>query len=258
MSVSLEFFFLFVVALSGGLLSTTVGGGWFIVFPGMIFRGIQPVISNATTMLVLWSGHVATSDPIKKIGNTSVHNFKYMLWACTLGGVFGAFLLVLFPHKIFESIGPFLLLCSFILFVGYNHIMRFISSKMTLKKEFKYSSIMLAILFILGIYGAYFGAGMGMIIFLLYRFYGINDDKTLEKLATVLVAANNGIALIIFICSGLIFWPFVLVMVIGSVSGAYCGILLMKKINTSIIKKIMIGIGAIVTLYFLNLVTFNF
>ncbi|KQT35798.1 hypothetical protein ASG22_01905 [Chryseobacterium sp. Leaf405] len=257
MSVSLEFFFLFVVAFSGGVLSTTVSGGWFFVFPGLIFRGLQPVISNATTMLVLWSGHIATSDPIKKMGSISVDNFKYMLLACISGGVLGAFLLIAFPYKIFESIGPFLLLGSFILFISYENVLHFVGSKIAQRKDFKYSHPMLVVLFLLGIYGAYFGAGMGMIIFILYRFYGIKNNDTLEKLATVLVAANNGIALIIYTCAGLIFWPFVLVMVIGSVVGSYCGILLIKKVNTALVKKIMIGIGAVITLYFLNVITLN-
>ena len=254
MSTSLELLFLFVVALSGGVLGTTVGGGWFIVFPGLIFRGIPPVFSSATTMFALWSEHIAVSDPIKKTREISVFKFIYMLLACSLGGVLGAFLVVSFPHRIFEHIGPFLLLGSFILFVGYNSILRYVSSLMNTEKEFKYSHSKLIALFLLGIYGGYFGAGMGMIIFIIYRFYGIKEEETLDKLATVLVTANNGIALIIFVCSGLVFWPFALVLILGSVLGGYLGIWLAKKIDTAPIRKIMIGISAIITLYFLNLV----
>jgi uncharacterized membrane protein YfcA len=254
MSTSLELFFLFIIALSGGVLSTTIGGGWFIVFPGLIYRGIQPVISSATTMLALWSGHVAVSNPIGKIRQISIKNFRYMLLVCTLGGILGAFLLVVFPHKIFEHIGPFLLLASFVLFVFYDYALHLVSSKVAKDKEFEYSHSMLIPLFLLGIYGAYFGAGMGMIIFIMFRFYGIKNDSVLEKLATVLVAANNGIALLIFIGSGLIFWTFALVMIAGSIIGGYLGIISGKKINTAAVKKVMIGIAAIITLYFLNLV----
>jgi uncharacterized membrane protein YfcA len=177
-----------------------------------------------------------------------------MLLTCTLGGILGAFLLVIFPHKIFEHIGPFLLLGSFVLFVFYDYALNFVSSKVSSGKEFEYSHSMLIPLFLLGIYGGYFGAGMGMIIFIMYRFYGIKNNDMLDKLATVLVAANNGVALLIFICSGLIFWPFALVMIAGSILGGYLGGMLGKKINTVAIKKVMIGIAVIVTLYFLNLV----
>jgi uncharacterized membrane protein YfcA len=94
---------------------------------------------------------------------------------------------------------------------------------------------------------------MGMAIFILYRSYGIEDTVLLERLASVLVTVNAGMALMVYMISGLIFWPFVPVMIVGSVLGAHLGLLTENRINRVPIKKIMIGIGAIVTLYFLNL-----
>lgn len=251
MSVYSELFFLFLMALIGGAVNVTIGGGWFIIFPSLIFRGVQPVVGTATTTIILLSGFLASSKLLKKTGEISNKHFRYMVLACTIGGVTGAFLLIAFSHTVFESIAPYLLLCSWILFTFYNRIQDYFNTTFAAKKQFQYSNYKLIALFILGIYGGYFGAGMGMIIFLLYSFYGIKNNDALDRLALVLVGANNGIAILIFIYSGLIFWPFALVMMAGSILGGFLGNALKEKVNIGMIKKNAVVIGATVTLYFL-------
>jgi len=251
MNAYLELVFLFLMALFGGAVNVTIGGGWFVIFPSLIFRGIKPVTGTATTTIILLSGFLASSKPIKKTEEISKRHFNYMVLACTMGGVTGAFLLIAFSHKAFETIAPFLLLCSWILFTFFNQIQNYFNSEFALKKEFSYSHKKLIPIFLLGIYGGYFGAGMGMIIFILYSFYGIKNNDTLERLALFLVGANNGLAVLIFTCSGLIFWPFALVMITGSILGGYLGNAFKEKINIERVKKNAIVIGATVTLYFL-------
>ena len=251
MNTYLELFFLFLMAIIGGGVNATIGGGWFVIFPSLIFRGIQPVTGTATTTIILLSGFLVSSKPIKKTREISKRHFNYMVLACTIGGMTGAFLLIAFSHKVFESIAPYLLLCSWILFTFFNRIQHYFNLEFATRKEFKYSHTKLVPIFLLGIYGGYFGAGTGMIIFILYSFYGIKSNDTLERLALFLVGASNGIAILIFICSGLIFWPFALVMITGAILGGYLGNACKEKINISRVKKNAIVIGATVTLYFL-------
>ena len=251
MNTYLELFFLFLMAIIGGGVNATIGGGWFVIFPSLIFRGIQPVTGTATTTIILLSGFLVSSKPIKKTREISKRHFNYMVVACTIGGVTGAFLLIAFSHKVFESIAPYLLLCSWILFTFYNRIQHYFNLEFATRKEFKYSHTKLVPIFLLGIYGGYFGAGMGMIIFILYSFYGIKSNDTLERLALFLVGASNGIAILVFICSGLIFWPFALVMITGAILGGYLGNACKEKIDIERVKKNAIVIGATVTLYFL-------
>lgn len=251
MSTYSELFFLFLMALIGGAVNVTIGGGWFIIFPSLIFRGVQPVTGTATTTIILLSGFLASAKPAPKTGEISKKHFGYMIFACTAGGITGALLLIAFSHKVFETIAPYLLLCSWILFTFFNRIQRYMEKEFAVKKEFKYSPDKLIALFILGIYGGYFGAGMGMIIFILYSFYGIKNNDTLERVSLILIAANNGIAILIFIWSGLIFWPFALVMMLGSIVGGFLGNAVKGKMNIAMIKKNAVVIGATVTLYFL-------
>jgi len=246
-----ELLFLFLMALIGGAANVTIGGGWFVIFPSLIFRGIQPVTGTATTTIILLSGFLASSKDSKKTGEISKREFGYMVLTCTIGGITGAFLLVAFSHTVFESVAPYLLLCSWIVFTFFNQIQNYINSNFAVKKEFKYSHKILIPVFLLGIYGGYFGAGMGMMVFILYRCYGIKNNETLERLALFLVGANNAIAVLIFIWAGLIFWPFALVMIMGSVLGGRLGNTFKENISIAMVKKNAIVIGATVTLYFL-------
>lgn len=254
MNTYAELLFLFIMAVVGGAVNVTIGGGWFIIFPSLIFRGIQPVPGTATTTIVLWSGFLASSKKVIDTGEISKKHFNYLLTACTLGGILGAVLLLAFSHKVFETIAPFLLLCSWILFTFYNCIFSFFNVDNQSVRKFCYTPSKLILLFVLGIYGGYFGAGMGMILFILFRFYGIKNNETLERISLILIAVNNGAAILIYIWSGLIFWPFALIMIAGSILGGYLGKAWEEKINMLLLKRNAIVYGATVTLYFLDII----
>lgn len=91
-----------------------------------------------------------------------------------------------------------------------------------------------------------------MMFIALLRYYGLKDDRQLNGLKDLMVAGNNGIAVLIFIYSGLIHWSFAIVLITGSVIGGYYGVKLANKVNMQVIKRVMIVIGALITLYFLN------
>ena len=253
MSTASEFFFLFVIAVFGGVLNVTIGGAWFIVFPSLIYGGVQPVVGNATTMSVLLSSDITSSEVIKNGYELSKKNFLYMALSCSIGGLVGALLLVSFSFTNFEHIAPYLLLCSWFLFTFYDRILAYVRLLTADTSNFKYSHTMLFPIFLLGVYGGYFGAGMGMLIFVLCSYFGVKNDDTLKGLKLVLLCFNNGAALLIYICSGLVFWPFALIMITGVIVGGYVGVRIDTKINKALLKKIMVVVGAVVTIYFLNL-----
>lgn len=246
-----DFILLFISGMIGGGLNATVGGGWFIVFPSLINQGRQPVSANAMTTATLWSGHITS---MKSEGNTRVitKQNKIFLWIISLtGGISGAFLLVIFSHKTFEHIGPYLLLCSWLMFTFNGNILSYFDRKE--KKAFEYSPAKLIPFFLLNIYGSYFGAGVGMMFIALLRYYGLKDDKQAGALKDLMVVVNNAIALLIYICCGLVHWPFAIALISGSTIGGYYGVGVSRKINMIVVKRIMIVVGALVTLYFLEI-----
>lgn len=249
----LQFFILFLAAFIGGGLNATIGGGWFIVFPCLIYEGLQPVSGNATTTTTLWSGHVASIYGEKKSLGIARKNLSYLWGISAVGGLTGAILLIVFSHETFEMIAPYLLLCSWLMFTFNEAILRYVESKIKAGKPFEYSHKKLAPLFLLSVYGSYFGAGMGMMFIALFSYYGMTDTAAINQLKNRVISVNNGIAIVVFIWSGLLYWPFAIIMILGAIIGGYYGAAIGKKMNIVIIKKIVIVIGSVVTLYFLNL-----
>ncbi|MHC0443437.1 sulfite exporter TauE/SafE family protein [Flavobacterium sp. 3-210] len=246
-----DFILLFISGMAGGALNATVGGGWFIVFPSIISQGRQPVSANAMTTATLWSGHITS---MKSEGNTSVitKQNKKFLWIISLtGGISGAFLLVIFSHQTFEDIGPYLLLCSWIMFTFNKPIVSYLESKE--KRAFEYSRGKLIPLFLLQVYGSYFGAGVGMMFIALIRYYGLKHDKEVSALKDLMVLVNNGIALFIYMYCGLIHWPFAIALISGSTIGGYYGAALSQRVNMIVVKRVMIIVGALVTLHILGI-----
>lgn len=247
----LDFVLLFISGMAGGALNATIGGGWFIVFPSLIYHGRQPVSGNAMTTTTLWSGHLSGMASEKNSVVISKKNKKFLCIISLAGGISGAVLLLVFSHQTFEHIGPYLLLCSWLMFTFNTTILSYFDSKR--KKNFEYSHDKLIPFFLLNVYGSYFGAGVGMMFIALLRYYGLKNDNQLNALKDFMVAFNNGIAVLIFIYSGLIYWPFAVALIAGSVIGGYYGVKLSGRINMKALKRVMIVIGALVTLYFLNI-----
>lgn len=248
----LDLLLLFSAGLAGGFLNALVGGGWFIVFPSFFNLGLSPVVSNISTTATLLGGYSLGESPFQQSWNIRKNSF-YIFGAAISGGMAGAFALVFFSPSIFESIGPWLLLFSWTIFVFQDSISARLRSCSQSRLYFEYSHIKLIPLFLMSIYGTYIGAGFGIILKLFFNFYGIREGSEIEKLKIFIINLNGISGMLIFVWSGIINWPYLLVTLAGAVLGARISRLLPKKRLPWKFKFVMVLFGALVTLYFLNL-----
>lgn len=49
---------LFVVAFAAGELNAVAGGSTLLTFPARVAAGVQPIVANATSLVVRWRGYV--------------------------------------------------------------------------------------------------------------------------------------------------------------------------------------------------------
>ena len=59
--------FLFVSAFLAGIINSVAGGGSFLTFPALLFVGIPPIQSNATSTAAVWPGTVASLFAYRKV-----------------------------------------------------------------------------------------------------------------------------------------------------------------------------------------------
>src|SRR5438270_4868809 len=82
-----------------------------------------------------------------------------------------------------------------------------------------------------GIYGGYFGAGIGILMLAALSIMGLTDIHEMNSLKVVFAGAINGIAAAYFVWARMVYWPDVLVMVIGAILGGWGGAGFARKLG---------------------------
>ena len=103
---------------------------------------------------------------------------------------------------------------------------------------------------LVGIYGGYFGGGMGFVILAMLSAFGMADIHEMNALKIVLSSATNGIAVLIFILKHAVFWPQALVMICGAALGGYFGAHYSLRLPKLWVRRFVIAVGVGMTAYF--------
>ena len=103
---------------------------------------------------------------------------------------------------------------------------------------------------LVGIYGGYFGGGMGIIILALLTAFGMADIHEMNALKIVLSSATNGMAVVVFIVMHAVYWPQGIVMILGAAIGGYFGAHYSLRIPQIVVRRFVIITGIAITTYF--------
>ena len=107
----LEGLLLFLAALIAGAINALAGGGSFISFPSLLFIGIPPVNANATNTVALWPGQPASVWAYRDaLQNVSWKTIVPLTITGVIGGIIGAYVLLMTPQATFMGLVPWLLL----------------------------------------------------------------------------------------------------------------------------------------------------
>jgi uncharacterized membrane protein YfcA len=242
--------FLFVAGLMGGALNAVAGGGSFIAFPALLLVGVPPIPANATNTLALWMGATASGGAYRKRLDVPHRVLIPLLVTSIIGGIAGAFLLLKTPAHTFMRVLPWLMLGATLLFVFGKHLARGKGS--SVGHDASTAAIVGASIFelVVSVYGGYFGGGVGIVNLAMLTAVGMTDIHAMNALKSVLGMAINGIAVMVFIAKGAIYWQQVIVMTGGALVGGYFGAHYAQKLPQAWVRWFVILVGAGMTVYF--------
>ncbi len=216
-------------AFVGGIMNAIAGGGTLLTFPALVAAGLPPLAANATSTVALLPGAL-----------TSMLGYRAELagarrWALALtmpsllGGGLGAWLLLHTPGATFDHVVPWLVLGATALFVVQRPLLRWVRGHhaATLDDEALTAAgpkpMLLAWQFLIGIYGGYFGAGVGILMLAALGFMGFMNLHRMNGLKNWGGFCMNLVASISFAASGIVDWPVALSMAVAAMAGGYLG-----------------------------------
>jgi uncharacterized membrane protein YfcA len=242
--------FLFIAATLAGALNAIAGGGSFISFPALLFTGVPAIPANATNNVSAWTGLVASSGAYRSHLDVPRRVLIPLLIVGVIGGSAGAILLLKTPAHTFNNLLPWLMLGATLLFIFGKKLIGQRTSNVGHDATAGALASASVFLFFAAVYGGYFGGGLGIVLLALLTALGMTDIHAMNALKTVLSAAINGLALVMFMVARVIYWPQAIVMVVGSCLGGYFGAHYGKRLPQPAVRIFVILVGTGMTLYF--------
>jgi uncharacterized membrane protein YfcA len=242
--------FLFFAGMLGGALNAVAGGGSFVAFPALLFTGVPPIPANATNTVSLWTGVVASGGAFRERLDVPKRVLIPLLITSFVGGVTGALLLLRTPAHTFLKVLPWLMLGATLLFIFGRKIAGGRASSVS--HDASVAAIVGAAIFelIIAVYGGYFGGGVGIVNLAMLAAMGMTDIHAMNALKSVLGSAINGVAVLVFITKGAVYWPQAMVMIVGAIIGGYFGARYSLRLPQKSVRVFVILVGLGMTAYF--------
>src|SRR5262249_19475297 len=148
------------------------------------------------------------------------------------GGVVGALLLLFTSQATFDVIIPWLLLAATVTFAIGPRVVRMFTQQTWMGPR-----LLIALQFLVGIYGGYCGGAVGIIMLALWSLAGLRDIHAMNGGRTLLGGVMNAAAVVCFVIAGKVWWPQTALMLVAAVTGGYVGARFARRINPAIIRS---------------------
>ena len=239
---------LFVASVLAGALNSVAGGGSFISFPALLFAGVSPIAANATNSIALWPAGIASGVAYRKELRVPRRTLIALGLASLAGGLAGALLLLRTPDATFLRQLPWLLLVATLLFTAGPSL----AKRLHRQGDAATGAVVVTALIqiVIGIYGGYFGGGMGILMLAAMAILGMQDIHTMNGLKAILGVLINGIAVVAFVIDGAVAWGPGVVMIAGGTLGGYAGASIARRLSPVWVRRFVLVVAWGMTAYF--------
>ncbi len=254
-------------AFAAGLINSIAGGGTLVSFPALLWTGRDPVLASATSTVALWPASLAGAYGFRREQKGGARLFVLFAAPSLAGGILGAVLLLRTPSPTFARLVPFLILFATLLLAVQEPLSRRLRGARRERGGARLDERSgadaserggaahagetsrawwagaLVFQFFVGVYGGYFGAGIGILMLAALGLLGFTDIHRMNALKNLLALCINGVAALYFVASGAVIWADVLVMTLAAVAGGYSGARLAYRLGRRFVRLAVIAIG---------------
>lgn len=237
-----------VAVLAAGFAAGTInaisGSGTLITFPVLLAVGYPPVVANVSNNLGLVPGAASAAFAYRgELRGTRPRLLRYA--PATIGGaVCGSALLLSLPERAFGTIVPILIAVSLVLVAFGPRISAWVSARREHHRPHG-GPLLLGGIFGTGVYGGYFGAGQGILLFGLLASALGGDLREVTAIRAVLAGLANGVAAIVFVIAAHVAYLPALLIAIGSTAGGLFGAGIGRRLPDPALRALVIAVGLV-------------
>ncbi|WP_322797129.1 sulfite exporter TauE/SafE family protein [Tepidiforma sp.] len=233
-------------AFAAGAINAVAGGGSLVSFPALIAAGYGSKAANVTNTVALWPGYVGGTIGYRGELRRQRRRIAVLSVPAVLGSLAGSAILLATPEAAFDAIVPFLILFACGVMAFHAPLAEFARRRRLAARDAAHLPAgLLGAVFVLAIYGAYFGGGLGIIMLAVLAILLPDDLQHSNALKGLLSAVINFAAVTAFVLFGPVEWAAAAVMAGGALAGGYLGVGLARRLGQRWLRVAVITYGIV-------------
>jgi uncharacterized membrane protein YfcA len=226
--VPLDAVWLVLAGFAGGLCGSIAGLASVVSYPALLAVGLPPVsanVSNTVALVFSTAGSMWGSRP--ELAGQRAHA-RRLGCVAVAGGITGAILLLATPSNQFERVVPWLIgLASLaILIPRPSRPAGNVASRLLVRRQ---AWALAAGIYLVAVYGGYFGAGAGVVMLALLLFASAEPLPRSNALKNLLLGVANAVAALAFVIFGPVRWSAVVPLAAGFLIGGRLGPVIVRR-----------------------------
>ena len=239
--------FLAVAAFIAGAINAVAGGGSLVSFPALMAVGYPSKVSNVTNTVALWPGYLGGSYGYRGELRRQRRRIIALTVPSVLGALAGSAILLGTSESVFDRIVPLLIVFACGLMAVQERLASWaVAHRLGSQSEDHVPLVLHVGVFVLAIYGAYFGAGLGILTLAVLGILLPDDLQHSNALKGLLSALINLVAVAYFAVFGPVEWAPAAVMAVGALAGGYLGVGVARKLSKAWLRGSVIVYGLVV------------
>lgn len=236
-----------VSALIAAAVNAVAGGGSLLSYPALLLAGYPALLANITNTVGLVPGYAGGSLAYRRELRGQGGRIRRLGLIGGAGAVAGAFMLTRTAPALFQAIVPWLILGGCAL----NAVQPLVAARTRTSRGGDGDAghpVLGSAAFLSGVYGAFFGAGLGVLLLGALGLFIDDDLQRLNALKGVLSLVFNVVAAVYFVAFATVAWEAAAVMIPASVAGGLAGVTVARRLPAPLLRTIVILVGVAVAI----------
>lgn len=229
-----------LAGLAAGTINAVAGSGTLVTFPALLAVGLPPITANVTNGLGLVPGSIAAVHQYREeLRGRWREAIGLAVWS-GLGAIAGAILLLALPAEWFRYAAPVLIAVALVLVVAGPRISAWVTARRAAGRVAHALPLGIGLT---GVYGGYFGAGQGIVLFALLGTAIPDEIQRVNALKNLFAGTANAVSALVFVLIADIDFRAAGLIAVGAVAGGILGARIGRRLSPGALRGLVVAVG---------------